>query len=334
MTKTILITGGAGFIGHHFCESFAKNLPDWKIIIMDKLNYSGSLNRLRDIKCYPSMDIQVLTTDFSQVIPDNVKSELQAVNYIIHLGAESHVDKSITNPEPFVISNVLGTMHMLNLARELPSLERFFYFSTDEVFGDKPVGASKEYDAHRPRNPYAATKSAGDMLCQSYANTYKLPITTTQTMNVIGERQHPEKFVPLCIRKILAGEEVTIHAHPNGIDAGSRFYIHARNVADAYLTMLNQGLRVPYLYQNYNIVGEREVNNLHLAQMIAAMLDKPLRYKMVDFHSQRPGHDLRYALDGSLIKQVYGWSPPVLFEDSLEKTVKWFLENKKWLEVK
>jgi dTDP-glucose 4,6-dehydratase len=334
--KTILITGGCGFVGHHFVEHFIKNMPQAKIIVMDKLNYSGSLDRLRDISCYPtSTNVQVLTCDFSLPIADNVKSELKDVTHIIHMGAESHVDKSIQNPEPFVISNVLGTMHMLNLARELPKLEQFYYFSTDEVFGNCEYGASKENDPHWPRNPYAATKSAGDMLCRSYANTYGLPITTTQTMNVIGERQHPEKFVPMCIRKILNNEVVTIHSNKDKTKAGSRFYIHARNVADAYLNLINKGSRMSISnYANYNIVGEQEVDNLHLAEMIASILGKSLRYEMVDFHSSRPGHDLRYALDGTLIKSMYDWSPPVTFEQSLGKTVNWFINNPKWLEVK
>lgn len=341
MSRTILITGGCGFVGHHFVEHFIKEDPTSRIIVMDKLNYSGSLDRLRDIQCYPKGNVQVLTADFSLPVSENVKSELKDVTHILHLGAESHVDNSIKNPEPFVVSNVIGTMHMLNLARELTNLETFYYFSTDEVYGACPIGNSPytELDPHNPGNPYAATKSAGDMLCRAFANTYKISVVTTQCMNIFGERQHAEKFIPLCIRKILAGEEITIHSAPNLLDSGRRTYIHARNVAACYLKMMNDriyGRSFPDFYdtyRNFNIVGELEVSNFAVAARIAKILDKSMLYKMVDFHSSRPGHDLRYAMSGEKMKRQ-GWTPPVTFDDSLEKTVKWYLANPKWLEVK
>lgn len=339
--RTILMTGGAGFVGHHMVEHFHKNMSYAKIIIMDKLNYSGTLDRLRDINCYPNMNVQVLTADFSLPISDNVKAELKDVTHIIHMGAESHVDKSIENPEPFVISNVVGTMHMLNLARQLDNLETFYYFSTDEVYGACPQGSSPytELDCHNPGNPYAATKSAGDMLVKAFANTYKISCITTQCMNIFGERQHPEKFIPLCIRKILAGEEITIHASKDLLTSGKRTYIHARNVAAAYSSFIETkiyGRSFPDFYdtyRNFNIVGELEVSNLSVADYIAQILKKPLYYKMVDFHSSRPGHDLRYAMSGEKLKRA-GWVPPMTFHESLERTVKWYLDNPKWLEVK
>lgn len=327
MSKRILVTGGCGFIGHHFIEHLIKN-TDWDVVVLDKLTYaSAGLDRLRDIQVFDNKRVSILTTDFTQPIPTGVISEIGKVNYIVHMGAETHVDNSIVDPTPFVISNVVGTMHMLNLARELPDLERMVYFSTDEVFGPAPEGvAYKEWDRYDSSNPYAATKAGGEELCLAYANTYKVPVMITHTMNVFGERQHPEKYIPMVIRRTLEGEKVTIHANPEKTKAGSRFYIHARNVAHAVLFLLDKG----EVRDKYNIVGEREVDNLELAQLIAKTVGKPLKYELVDFHSSRPGHDLRYALDGGKMADL-GWSPAKTFEDSLEKCVRWVLERKEWM---
>ncbi len=327
MSKRILVTGGCGFIGHHFIEHIIKN-TDWDVVVLDKLTYaSAGLDRLRDIQVFDNKRVSILTTDFTQPIPDGVISEIGKVNYIVHMGAETHVDNSIVDPTPFVISNVVGTMHMLNLAREIPDLERMIYFSTDEVFGPAPAGvAYKEWDRYDSSNPYAATKAGGEELCLAYANTYKVPVMITHTMNVFGERQHPEKYIPMVIRRTLEGEKVTIHANPERTKAGSRFYIHARNVAHAVLFLLDKG----EVRDKYNIVGEREVDNLELAQLIAKTVGKPLNYELVDFHSSRPGHDLRYALDGGKMAEM-GWTPGQTFEDSLEKCVRWVLERKQWM---
>jgi dTDP-glucose 4,6-dehydratase len=330
MKTKILITGGCGFIGHHFVEHLIKH-TDWDLIIVDKLNYASTgFDRLRDIECFNEKRVLLLSSDFSQPLPDGVKQEIGLVDYIIHMGAETHVDNSITNPEPFVISNVVGTLHMLNFAREQKNLRKMIYFSTDEVFGPAPNGvAYKEWDRYNSSNPYAATKAGGEELCLAFANTYKLPITITHTMNVFGERQHHEKFIPMIIKKSLLGEKVTIHSDATRTIPGSRFYIHARNVAGAVMFLLDKG----QVRDKYNVVGEKEVNNLEMAQFIANVVGKPLHYELVDFHSSRPGHDLRYALDGTKMKDM-GWQLPVSFEDSLEKTVKWSLANPKWLGIK
>lgn len=325
--KTFLLTGGAGFIGHHFCEHLYKSYGnDCRLILLDKLNYSGSLDRLRDINCYPNMNIQVLTADFSRPIPEGMLPELSEVTHILHLGAETHVDRSIENPEPFIQSNILGTHFMLELARKLPKLQKFYYFSTDEVFGPAylPEGFS-EYDRLYPTNPYAATKASGEMLCLAYHNTYKLPIVITRTMNVFGERQHPEKFIPLCISKIINGEKIFIHSDKTRTVPGSRQYIHARNVAAAYTFIIENGKK-----DTYHIIGELEVDNLSVASLIASYLDKPLNYELIDFHSSRPGHDLRYALEDNNLKNE-GFLIPKTFKESLEKTVDWYLKNPNWL---
>jgi len=220
---------------------------------------------------------------------------------------------------------------MLDYAKQIDWLEGFNYFSTDEVFGPAPEGVNyKEWDRYDSSNPYAATKAGGEELCLAYANTYNMPIFITHGMNCFGERQHPEKFIPLIIRSVLNGDEITIHADRTATVPGSRFYIHCRNVASALHFLLSRFED----RDKYNIVGEKEVTNLELAQLIADIMGLPLRYKLVDFHSSRPGHDLRYALDGTKMK-ILGWELPVDFEDSLEKTVKWTLEeeNIKWLYV-
>jgi len=329
--RRILVTGGCGFVGHHFVEHTMKT-TDWEIVVWDRLNYaSNGFDRLRDIDCFDDKRVRVLTLDIAEPISEGIARETGPLDYIVHMAAESHVDNSILNAEPFVRANVLGTMRMLDYARTQGGLRRFVYFSTDEVFGPAPLGVNyREWDRYRSSNPYAATKAGGEELAVAYANTHRLPVLVTHSMNIIGERQHPEKFVPLVIRKVLNGEEVTIHANPGATEAGSRFYIHARNVASAVHFLLGrQGGNVNLT--KWNIVGEREIDNLTLAQMIARIIGKPLRYRLVDFHSSRPGHDLRYALDGSQLAAC-GWTAPLSLDESLRKTVEWTVERQEdWL---
>lgn len=333
MKNRILITGGAGFVGHHFVEHFLKN-SDYDIVVFDRLNYAGTIDRLRDINAFDDKRVTTLTADFSHPIEENLAKEMGAVEYIFHIGAESHVDNSIEDPVKFVRSNVEGTAHVLNYARTIENLKGFFYFSTDEVFGPAPEGVEfGEKDYQYPSNPYAATKAGGEDLVKAFANTYKLPCVITRSMNIFGERQHPEKFIPLVVKKVLTGEEVTIHADSTKTKAGSRFYIHARNVADGYQFLLDNIEIKPGTCEEFHITGEKEVDNLELAQFIASVLDKELKYKMVDFHSSRPGHDLRYALSGAKMAKL-GWEPPKSFEESLRKTIEWTVERKEdWLYV-
>ncbi len=326
----ILLTGRARFIGHHFVEHLLKN-TDWEILILDRLNYaSNGLERLRDINVFDEKRVFVFTADFTKPIEEGLQQEIGQVDYIVHMGAETHVDNSTLDPRKFVYANVVGTLEVLEFARRQQNLKKFIYFSTDEVFGPAPEGAAyKEWDRYNSGNPYAATKAGGEELCLAYANTYNLPITITHTMNVFGERQHPEKFIPKIIRLVLAGEPVTIHANKDKTKAGSRFWIHARNVAAAMVFLLNHQTKHG---DKYNIVGEKEVDNLVMARQIAHILGKELYYEMVDFHSSRPGHDLRYALDGQKMKDL-GWEIPMSFENSLTKTVQWTISNPKWLHL-
>lgn len=325
-----LVTGGCGFIGHHFVEHLIKN-TDWEVVVFDKLSYaSNGYDKLRDIDCFNDQRIKIFSVDTANAISPGVIQEVGLVDVIVHMAAETHVDRSIADPKPFIMSNVLGTYNMLEYARMLPGLQKFIYFSTDEVFGPAPDGIYfKEWAVYNSTNPYAATKAGGEELCLAYANTYKVPVIATHTMNVFGERQHPEKFIPMTVRKILSGDTVQIHSGKTRTIPGSRCWIHARNVANGIEFLINHAVSAR---DKFNIVGQ-EVDNLTLAELIADMIGKELKCELVDFHSSRPGHDLRYALDGSKMKE-FGWKAPRDFENSLARTIKWMIDHPKWLEVK
>jgi dTDP-glucose 4,6-dehydratase len=325
----IIITGGCGFIGHHFVEHVFKN-TDWEIIIFDKLSYaSNGFERLRDTDTLNNSRVKVFTNDLTNPLPEGIIKEIGLnVDYIVHMAAETHVDNSIKDPKLFIDNNIYSTLNMLEYAKKLPNLKMFFYFSTDEVFGPA-LGDTlfKEWDRHKPTNPYSASKSAAEQICIAYENTYKTPLMIVNVMNAFGERQHVEKFIPLCIKKLLNNEKIYIHSYPDKKTSGTRFYIHARNIAEAVLFLIKNGKNG----EKYNISGEREVSNLEMAQMIARFMNKELDYELIDFHSSRPGHDLRYGLDGSKLFEM-GFKLPINFEESLRKTVEWTLENQKWLE--
>ena len=267
-----------------------------------------------------------------------LKSDIGKIDIVAHLAAGSHVDRSIERPMEFVMDNVVGTCNVLEFAKQQDNLERFLYFSTDEVFGPAPDGIKyDEYDRYNCTNPYSASKAGGEELAVAYQNTYSMPIYITHTMNVFGQRQHPEKFIPLCIKKARDGETVTIHSDASKTIPGSRHYIHAEDVADATLFLLenkntldmtnNSGIKCP----KFNICGATEINNLELAQMIADAQGKELYYEFMDFHSSRPGHDLRYALSGDRMARM-GWSPKRV-ERRIEEVVRWTLENDRWLMI-
>lgn len=339
MSKNVLITGGAGFIAHHLIGQILKK-TDWNIITLDRLDYSGNLNRLHDLMLTFDSDIRkrvkIIHHDLKAEINPLVRSEIGTVDYVLHLAAGSHVDRSIEYPMEFVLDNVVGTCNILEFARTQNNLERFIYFSTDEVFGPAPNGIKyKENDRYNSTNPYSATKAGGEELAVAYENTYGLPIYITHTMNVFGERQHPEKYIPMCIKKVRDGETVTIHSDSTCTIPGSRHYIHAEDVSSAILFLLNYqgkfepdktGAKCP----KFNIVGSEELNNLELAKIIADAQGKELKYELIDFHSSRPGHDLRYALDGDKMKQL-GWVPAKSVRERITEVVNWTLKNERWI---
>jgi dTDP-glucose 4,6-dehydratase len=342
MSKTVLITGGAGFIAHHVIDKILRD-TDWNIVTLDRLDISGNLNRLHDMlqdhdPVMVSKRLRIVFHDLKAELNSQIVSNIGQVDIVLHLAAGSHVDRSISYPMEFVQDNVIGTVNMLDYARKnLPDLERFVYFSTDEIFGVAPPGvAYKEYDRYNSTNPYSASKAAAEEFCVAYENTYKMPIVVSHTMNVFGERQHPEKFIPMCIQRVRDAEQIYIHADPTRTHAGTRMYIHAKDVAEGLMFILNlRDYRHTGDYGHahcpkFNLVGTEEIDNLTLAQMIAAGVGKDLVYEMVDFHGSRPGHDLRYALDGGLLKSL-GWEPRIKLSERIDGMVKWTLENSRWL---
>mgnify|MGYP003651127005 FL=1 len=338
--KTALITGSAGFIGHHLVRYLLEK-TEWDLVCLDRLDYSGDINRLHeileDLPIETKKRVKIVYHDLKALINPLVADRIGKVDFILHLAAGSHVDRSIEYPMEFINDNIMGTANLLEYARTLEELELFMYFSTDEVFGPAPEGVKyKENDRYNSTNPYSATKAAAEELVVAYHNTYKLPAIITHTMNVFGERQHPEKYIPKCISTILQGSVLTIHSNSEKTKAGSRHYIHARDVSDAvYFLCENAKYFEPELdfggakCQKYNIVGPTELDNLELANLIAKTVGRELKYKFVDFHSSRPGHDLRYALSGEKLKSL-GWIPRSI-EETLKETVDWTLENKRWL---
>jgi len=342
--KNVLITGGAGFIAHHLIFYLLKN-TNWNIVSLDRLDYSGNLNRLDNIlsklENNQKSRVKIVYHDLKSEINPWIKKEIGNVDIILHLAAGSHVDRSIDYPMEFVLDNVLGTANILEYARKISEskkLERFIYFSTDEVFGPAPKGIDyKENDRYNSTNPYSATKAGGEELAVAYENTYNLPIYITHTMNVFGERQHPEKFIPMCIKKIRDGESVTIHSDKTRKIPGSRHYIHAEDVSEAIYFLLTNPIKIELDYggakcPKFNIVGSEELNNLELAQIIADSQGKDLKYEMVDFHSSRPGHDLRYSLSGEKMKKL-GWQPSIKLTERIKQVVEWSLKNQNWIEL-
>ena len=342
--KKVLITGGAGFIAHHLIYYLLKK-TNWNIVSLDRIDYSGNLNRLDNILSQlnekDKQRVKIVFHDLKSEINPWIENEIGEIDIILHLAAGSHVDRSIDYPMEFVLDNVVGTANILNFAKKLNDengFERFIYFSTDEVFGPAPKGVDYSENArYNSTNPYSATKAGGEELAVAYENTYGLPIYITHTMNVFGERQHPEKFIPMCIKKIRDGEQITIHSDKSKTIPGSRHYIHAEDVAEAIYFLLTTkinsevdfgGAKCP----KFNIVGSEEIDNLELAKTIAAAQGKELKYEMVDFHSSRPGHDLRYSLSGEKMKNL-GWQPSIRLTERIKQVVDWSLKNQNWIEL-
>jgi len=343
MAKRILITGGAGFVGHHVVEGILKN-TDWEIVVLDRLDYaSNGFDRLRDIEVFDDKRVTIFTWDLQMDISENLQKEIGHIDYVIHMAAGSHVDNSIKNPRPFILNNVKNTITMLEYARKIHP-KKFIYFSTDEVYStvDEKTGyLYKEGDRFNPGNAYSASKASAECICMSYANMYKMPIQITNGMNIVGEKQNPEKYLPKIINSILDEKTLTIHANAEKTQAGKRHYIHARNVGDALLFILNNVdetlHHVDASKGKFNIVGEKQLDNLQLAQIVEKAVqkhypDKKLLYEFVSFHAERPGHDLVYGLNGDKMKTL-GWQPPKTIEESIYKIVEWSLDPKNihWL---
>ena len=324
--KTILITGASGFLGSHFLEEVLVN-TDWNIIAMCRMTYVGDLNRIID-SCHVREHgdrVKLVYHDLKFEFPPHIIEAIGDVDYVAHIAANSHVDRSIAHPRQFVEDNVIGSLNLLEWYREYCPKALFINYLTDEVFGPAPEDYDfKEEDRWRPSNPYSASKAGQGALGISYYNTYNLPIIHTYTMNLFGERQHPEKLVALAIKKILNNQVIKIHAKldsSNNVEyVGQRHWLHARNAANATLFLFNNGKPG----EHYNVVGDVELCNDELVKKIASIMNKNANIEYVDFSKSRPGHDRRYGLDGSKLKDM-GWKQPIDFETSLRRTINWFV---------
>jgi dTDP-glucose 4,6-dehydratase len=332
----ILITGAAGFVGSHLLEHTLLK-TDWDIIALVKMDRAGDLNRIEEVLSNPDRPdnwrdrVKVVRHDLNDSL-ETVHKHIGEVDYIAHLAANSHVDYSISYPVEVFMNNARTTVNMLEYARlHQPNLKKFLYFSTDEVYGPAPDDYDfTEEDKLTPSNPYSAGKAAGEMIVTAYKVTYGLPVLITNTMNIFGERQDPEKLIPKTMQKLNnPGEPMTVHGTPGNV--GKRHWLHARNAADAVLFLL----RHPIVGEKVHIVGDVEKDNLEMVKMIArgmglAELKEGEDYVYLDFHSTRPGHDRRYAMGGKKLADL-GWIAPVEFESSLLKTVEWTMEHPEWV---
>lgn len=330
MSSHVLLTGGCGFIGSHVVQHFLDN-TDWRITVLDSLTYAGDPARLYDSGRFDKERARILWHDLNSPLMDTLIQRIGPVDFVVNMASNSHIDASIADPVPFVKNNVNVALHMLEYARFLTKLKAFIQISTDEVYGAvRPGGVLAEWATINPSNPYSASKASQEAIAIAYWRTYGVPLVIVNIMNNFGERQDREKFIPKCIRAINDGEEMVLHGTPDNI--GSRYYLHARNTSDAILFLLR---RQPSIYPNtdhpdrYNIVGDRCINNLEMAKRIAEIMGLPLSYRFDHNPRNRPGHDLHYGLSGIKLAAL-GWKAPLDLDTSLERTVKWMMENKDW----
>lgn len=329
----VLVTGGAGFAGSHLIEHLLVT-TDHELVVLDSLTYAGRVDRLTDSDYYDPGRVRLLWHDLRAPIHAHLDEQIGDIDAVLHLAAESHVDRSIADPAPFFHNNVAATLNLLEWARGRP-LTHFVQVSTDEVYGPATEGhRHAEWEPHIPSNPYAASKSAQEALAIAWWRTYGVPVVVSNTMNMFGERQHVEKMVPKTIRSILLGEPVTIHARrtSDGWEPSSRHWLHARNHADALRWILETK---PTRYgetdrpDRWHVAGD-EADVIEIAKFIATELGRPWTCNYVDYHTSRPGHDHRYALDPSKIHAA-GWKPPLDMWTSLEHTVRWAVDHPEWL---
>lgn len=366
----VLLTGAAGFVGSHILAKILLE-TDWIVHCPVSFRHHGNPERITQVVDSANADlpqvgpnplsawdrVHLYACDLSLPVGTTIAARWSRCRYVFNVASSSHVDRSIIEPGEFIQNNVALMTNVLDLARRMPELELFLQMSTDEVYGPA-------YDEHRhtewetvlPSNPYSASKAAQEAIAFSYWRTYDMPIIITNTMNIIGIRQDAEKFLPLVIRRLCNGEKITVHSSTEG-ESGSRYYLHADNLADAWLHITRHFTPGPWsaIYRpvprysygwdrpaRYNIVGEREIKNDELVRMVARTLlgfigdVDPDEYaesliERVDFHSSRPGHDLRYALDGAKIHDELDWTPPVPLEESIRQTVHWYVTNPEWL---
>ncbi len=332
--KKILITGGAGFIGSHVVRLFVTKYPEYQIVNLDKLTYAGNLDNLRDIEA--KKNYSFVKGDIVDAALINQLFTSHQFDGVIHLAAESHVDRSITNPTEFVMTNVVGTVNLLNAAKNLwannlsSGKKLFYHVSTDEVYGSLgETGFFSEETSYDPHSPYSASKASSDHFVRAYFDTYKMPVVVSNCSNNYGSFHFPEKLIPLSINNIKNNKAIPIYGKGENV----RDWLFVEDHAGAIDVIFHTGK----VGETYNIGGHNEWTNIDLIQLLCKIMDKKLNRKdgesakLITYVKDRAGHDLRYAIDSGKLQKELGWTPSLQFEEGLERTVDWYLKNESWL---